>query len=52
MRIHLVGDFLGSGKTTAIANSCKLLSEMGITTSVITNDQGQYLVDSKFIQYS
>jgi G3E family GTPase len=52
MKIHLVGGFLGSGKTTAIANSCKILSEMGINTSVITNDQGEYLVDSRFIQYS
>jgi G3E family GTPase len=52
MKIHLVGGFLGSGKTTAIANSCKILSDKGITTSVITNDQGEYLVDSRFIQHS
>jgi Ni2+-binding GTPase involved in maturation of urease and hydrogenase len=52
MKIHLVGGFLGSGKTTTIANSCKILSDKGITTSVITNDQGDYLVDSRFIQYS
>ena len=50
MKIHLVGGFLGSGKTTAIANACKILSDKGITTSVITNDQGNYLVDSRFIQ--
>jgi G3E family GTPase len=50
MKIHLVGGFLGSGKTTAIANSCKILSENGITTAVITNDQGEYLVDSRFIK--
>ena len=50
MKIHLVGGFLGSGKTTAIANACKILSENGITTSVITNDQGQCLVDSQVIQ--
>jgi G3E family GTPase len=52
MKIHLVGGFLGSGKTTAIANSCKILSDRGITTSVITNDQGDYLVDSRFVQHS
>jgi G3E family GTPase len=52
MKIHLVGGFLGSGKTTAISNSCKILSDNGITTSVITNDQGEYLVDSRFIQHS
>ena len=50
MKIHLVGGFLGSGKTTAIANACKILSDKGITTSVITNDQGEYLVDSRVIQ--
>ncbi|HBH85530.1 MAG TPA: hypothetical protein DDY34_17245 [Bacteroidales bacterium] len=42
MKIHLVGGFLGSGKTTAIANACKILSDKGSTTSVITNDQGNY----------
>ncbi len=52
MKIHLVGGFLGSGKTTAIANSCKILSDRGIITSVITNDQGRYLVDSRFIRQS
>jgi G3E family GTPase len=52
MKIHLVGGFLGSGKTTAIANSCKILSDKGITTAVITNDQGEYLVDSRFIKHS
>jgi G3E family GTPase len=52
MKIHLVGGFLGSGKTTAIVNGCKILSDRGITTSVITNDQGDYLVDSRFIQHS
>jgi G3E family GTPase len=50
MKIHLVGGFLGSGKTTAIANTCKILADQGITSSVITNDQGDYLVDSRFIQ--
>jgi Ni2+-binding GTPase involved in maturation of urease and hydrogenase len=52
MKIHLVGGFLGSGKTTAIVNACKILSDSGIITSVITNDQGEYLVDSRFMQYS
>ncbi len=50
MKIHLAGGFLGSGKTTAITNACKILSDKGITTSVITNDQGEYLVDSRFVQ--
>lgn len=46
MVIHLVGGFLGSGKTTAIATACKILADNGITSSVITNDQGKCLVDS------
>lgn len=50
MKIHLVGGFLGSGKTTAIINACKLLSYRQTKTSVITNDQGDYLVDSRFFQ--
>jgi len=50
LQLILVGGFLGSGKTTAIANACKVLSNKGITTSVITNDQGDYLVDSRFIK--
>lgn len=49
MKIHLVGGFLGSGKTTAIKNSSKVLINKGINASVITNDQGNYLVDSLFI---
>ncbi len=52
MKIHLVSGFLGSGKTTAITNTCKILSEDVITVSVITNDQGEYLVDSRFVNYS
>lgn len=49
MKIHLVGGFLGSGKTTAIKNSSKVLISKGIGAAVITNDQGNYLVDSLFI---
>jgi G3E family GTPase len=50
MKIHLVGGFLGSGKTTAIANASKILTDSGVITSVITNDQGNHLVDSRFIK--
>lgn len=48
MKLHLVGGFLGSGKTTAITNASKLLKEKEIFAGVITNDQGNYLVDSSF----
>lgn len=50
MKIHLVGGFLGSGKTTAIATACKILENNGISSSVITNDQGDCLVDSMVIK--
>lgn len=46
MKIHLVGGFLGSGKTTAIINACRDLHARGERPGVITNDQGRYLVDS------
>ena len=52
MKIHLVGGFLGSGKTTAITNASKLLTDNNVKTAVITNDQGNFLVDSRFIQIS
>lgn len=50
MRLHLVGGFLGSGKTTAIIHAAKLLMERGLRAGVITNDQGKYLVDTAFFQ--
>ena len=49
MKIHLLSGFLGSGKTTAIANAAVGLMQAGKRVGVITNDQGKYLVDSKFI---
>ena len=49
MNIHLVGGFLGSGKTTAIVNASKQLMEVGQKVGVITNDQGKYLVDTAFM---
>jgi G3E family GTPase len=49
MRINLVGGFLGSGKTTAIANAALLLTKEKVNIGIITNDQGKYLVDSHFI---
>jgi G3E family GTPase len=48
MKLHLIGGFLGSGKTTAITNASLLLKNKGILAGVITNDQGNYLVDSSF----
>ncbi len=49
MDLHIVGGFLGSGKTTAIAAASKLIQDHGVSVGVVTNDQGKYLVDSRFI---
>ena len=46
MQLHLVGGFLGSGKTTAIGSACQLLHERGLRAAVVTNDQGEMLVDT------
>ncbi len=50
MILHLVGGFLGSGKTTAIGSACALLRQRGEAASVITNDQGTLLVDTAFLR--
>ncbi len=52
MIIHLVSGFLGSGKTTAIISAVRILKERGVLVSVITNDQGEFLVDSRLMQGS
>lgn len=50
MQLHLIGGFLGSGKTTAIASAAKMLMQQGKRVGVITNDQGKYLVDTAFFR--
>jgi Ni2+-binding GTPase involved in maturation of urease and hydrogenase len=50
MNIFLVGGFLGSGKTTAIGRAVSLLREDGKRTGVVTNDQGDQLVDTRFMR--
>jgi Ni2+-binding GTPase involved in maturation of urease and hydrogenase len=50
MKIHLVGGFLGSGKTTAIVAAARRLVDEGKKVGIITNDQGKYLVDSQFFR--
>ena len=49
MDLHVIGGFLGSGKTTAIINALKLLLDAGQRVGVITNDKGRYLVDTAFL---
>ncbi|MCU0519608.1 MAG: CobW-like GTP-binding protein [Anaerolineae bacterium] len=50
MDLHIVGGFLGSGKTTAIIGGAKLLMARGLRVGVVTNDQGRYLVDTAFFR--
>jgi Ni2+-binding GTPase involved in maturation of urease and hydrogenase len=50
MKLYLVGGFLGSGKTTAIYNACHELMNKGTLTGVITNDQGNQLVDTEIFR--
>ena len=52
MTLHLVGGFLGSGKTTAIRSACTLLQQRGASAAAITNDQGTLLVDTAFLRGS
>ena len=50
LHIYLIGGFLGSGKTTAITNACLQLIEKQKKVAVVTNDQGDQLVDSGYLQ--
>lgn len=49
-RYIMVGGFLGAGKTTAIGKFARYLSDLGCKTGLITNDQGQELVDTKTLR--
>jgi Ni2+-binding GTPase involved in maturation of urease and hydrogenase len=52
MELHLVGGFLGSGKTTAILEAARLLMKNGKRVGIITNEQGKHLVDTAFLRAS
>lgn len=47
-KMAFVGGYLGSGKTTLLINvGKKLISERGKRVAIITNDQGEVLVDTE-----
>jgi G3E family GTPase len=46
-RLALIGGFLGSGKTTLVLDAVQRLARRGYRVGVITNDQGESLVDTK-----
>lgn len=50
MQIHLIGGFLGSGKTTAIIQAVRHLMQQGVKVGVVTNDKGKHLVDTAFFR--
>ena len=50
MKLYLIGGFLGSGKTTAVAQLSQQLIRDKIKVAVITNDQGDQQVDKAFIK--
>lgn len=50
MKLFLLGGFLGSGKTTAILQAATALRKQGRKVGVITNDQGEKLVDTRFVR--
>lgn len=50
MKLFLINGFLGSGKTTAIKQACIEILKRNVNVAVITNDQGDDLVDSAFIK--
>ena len=50
MKLFLVGGFLGSGKTTAIHRAATSFLKHVKRVAVITNDQGDELVDTQFIK--
>ena len=46
----MLGGFLGSGKTTAVAALAQRLSSQGLRVGLITNDQGRELVDTAMLR--
>jgi G3E family GTPase len=52
MDLHLVNGFLGSGKTTGIIAATRHLIRQSKRVGIITNDKGQFQVDSAFFEGS
>lgn len=50
--LALVGGFLGSGKTTLLLAAARLLRDRGMRVALITNDQGEDLVDTQLAKIS
>jgi G3E family GTPase len=48
-RYIMIGGFLGAGKTTAVSQLAAHLSAQGLRVGLITNDQGNQLVDTAML---
>lgn len=46
----MIGGFLGAGKTTAVAMLARRLTAQGLRVGLITNDQGDNLVDTAMLR--
>jgi Ni2+-binding GTPase involved in maturation of urease and hydrogenase len=49
-RYIMIGGFLGAGKTTAVGNLAKVLTDQGLRVGLITNDQGSNLADTAMLR--
>ena len=49
-RYIMIGGFLGAGKTTAVSQLARRLSQQGHRVGLITNDQGSHLVDTAMLR--
>jgi Ni2+-binding GTPase involved in maturation of urease and hydrogenase len=45
----MIGGFLGAGKTTSVGRLAKYLTDRGLKVGLITNDQGNELVDTAML---
>lgn len=50
LRVFILGGFLGAGKTSAIRQAARYLADRGEQVAIITNDQGELLVDTLLCQ--
>ena len=48
----LAGGFLGAGKTRLLLRAAELLRERGVRAALLTNDQGEELVDTRLAEAS
>ena len=51
-RLIFLGGFLGSGKTTTLLRLASNLAREGKKVGILTNDQGQELVDTELFRAS